>query len=87
MFGVVRIFLKHSLFYFWDTILNFKNLTCVIYLYIFVKVVIISFLANIHILYPLKTPENRRFSGVFRGYKMVTLSRNGLILTTNPFAY
>ena len=22
------------------------------------------------ILYPLKTPENKRFSGVFRGYKM-----------------
>ena len=27
---------------------------------------------------PLKTPENQRFSGVFRGYKMGTLARNGL---------
>ena len=36
------------------------------------------FLANVPILYPLKTPENQRFSGVFRGYKMGTLTRNGL---------
>ena len=37
------------------------------------------FLANVPILYPLKTPENQRFSGVFRGYKMGTLARNGLM--------
>ena len=36
------------------------------------------FLANVYILYPLKTPENQRFSGVFRGYKIGTLTRNGL---------
>ena len=30
------------------------------------------FLANVLILYPLKTPENIRFSGVFRGYKVGT---------------
>ena len=36
------------------------------------------FLANIPILYPLKTPENQRFCGVFRGYKMETLAGNGL---------
>ena len=36
------------------------------------------FLANVLILYPLKTPENRWFFGVFRGYKMGTLARNGL---------
>ena len=36
------------------------------------------FLANVLILYPLKTPENQRFSGVFRGYKMKTLAWNGL---------
>ena len=36
------------------------------------------FLANVPILYPLKTPENPRFSGVFRAYKMGTLARNGL---------
>ena len=28
---------------------------------------------------PLKTPENQRFSGVFRGYKMGTSAGNGLI--------
>ena len=27
---------------------------------------------------PLKTPENQRFFGVFRRYKMGTLARNGL---------
>ena len=36
------------------------------------------FLANVPILYPLKTPENLWFSGVFRGYKMGTLARNRL---------
>ena len=51
------------------------------------------FLVNIPILYPLKTPENQRFSGVSRGYKMGILARNGLrtlnlryiitLLTTN----
>ena len=40
--------------------------------------IINSFLANIPILYPLKTPENLWFSGVFWGYKMGTLARNGL---------
>ena len=36
-------------------------------------------MANSPILYPLKTPENLCFSGVFRVYKMETLIRNGLI--------
>ena len=36
------------------------------------------FLANVPILYPLKTPENLWFSGVFRRYKMGTLVRNEL---------
>ena len=36
------------------------------------------FLANVPILCPLKTPENQRFSGVFRGYKMGKLARNEL---------
>ena len=45
---------------------------------IFVRIVFNPFLANIPILYHLKTPENQRFSGVFRGYKMETLARNGL---------
>ena len=30
------------------------------------------------ILYPLKTPEDKRFSSVFRGYKTRTLARYGL---------
>ena len=37
------------------------------------------YLANVPILYPLKTPENQSFSDVFRGYKMETLAKNGLI--------
>ena len=37
-----------------------------------------SFLANVPILYPLKTPENLWFFGVFRRYKMGTLAKNGL---------
>ena len=37
-----------------------------------------SFLANVPILYPLKTPENLWLSDVFRGYKMGTLAGNGL---------
>ena len=32
----------------------------------------------ISILYPLKTPENLWFSGIFRGYKIGILARNGL---------
>ena len=36
------------------------------------------FLTNGLILYPLKTPENQRFYGVFRGYKMKTLVRHKL---------
>ena len=36
-------------------------------------------LASIPILYPLKTPANQRFSGVFRGYKMRILDKSRLI--------
>ena len=32
------------------------------------------FSVNVPILYPLKTPENQKFFGVFRGYKMGTLA-------------
>ena len=35
------------------------------------------FLANVLILYPLKILENLWFSGVFRGYKIGILARNG----------
>ena len=38
------------------------------------------FLTNVPILYPLERPENQRFSGVFRGYKIRTLTRNGLVI-------
>ena len=41
------------------------------------------FLANVPILYPLKTPENQRFSGVFKGFKMGTFARNALKLEDN----
>ena len=43
------------------------------------------FLANLPILYPLKTLENQRFSGVFRGYKMETLARNRLIYLSSDY--
>ena len=36
------------------------------------------FLANVPILYLLKTPENLWFCGAFRGYKMGIFVRNGL---------
>ena len=36
------------------------------------------FLADVPILYPLETPENQMFSGVFRGYKTGKLARKGL---------
>ena len=42
------------------------------------KCVLNPFLVNVSILYPLKTPENQRFSGVFWGHKMGTLTKNGL---------
>ena len=37
------------------------------------------FLASVGILNPLKIPGNQKASGVFRGYKMRTMARNGLI--------
>ena len=37
-------------------------------------------MANVPIFYPLQTPENQRFSVVFRGCKMGTLARNGLVI-------
>ena len=40
--------------------------------------IINPFLANVPILYPLRTPENQSFSGVFRGHKIGTLVRIGL---------
>ena len=39
-----------------------------------------AFLTNVSILYPLKTTEQQRCSGVLRGYKMGTVARNGSIL-------
>ena len=43
------------------------------------KISLYPFLANVPILYPLKTPENQRFSSVFRRYKIGTLARNELM--------
>ena len=37
----------------------------------------VVWLADVPILYPLKTTENQIFSCVFRGHKMGTLARNG----------
>ena len=49
---------------------------CSINIYLYVKNCFNPFLANVSILYPLKTPENQRFFGVFRGYKIRTLAWN-----------
>ena len=38
---------------------------------------------NSHFIPPLKAPENQTFSGVFRGYKMGTFARNGLVQSIN----
>ena len=45
--------------------------------------VINPLLANIPILYPLKTSENRRLFGLFKWYKMRTLVINGSSTTKN----
>ena len=42
------------------------------------SLIIIPFLANVSVLYPLKTPENFCFLGVFKEYKIETLAKNGL---------
>ena len=39
------------------------------------------FLANVPTLYPLKSPENQRVSGVVRGYKIRPLAKKGLKLS------
>ena len=44
-----------------------------------------SFLAGAPNLYLLKTLENRRFSSVFRGFKMEKLARNGLMSESSVF--
>ena len=52
--------------------------------WLFVKLyfsVMNPFLVNVSILYPLKKLENLWFSGVFKGYKIGTLVRNGLLLS------
>ena len=43
------------------------------------------FQANVHFLYPLKTPDNQRFSDVFRGYRNRTLVWNMLIKFISTF--
>ena len=38
-----------------------------------------QFLGKVSILYSLKTPENQRFSGAFRGHAMEKLAKNGFM--------
>ena len=40
--------------------------------------VIYSYLAYVFILYHMKTPGNQSFSGILKGLKIVTLTRNRL---------
>ena len=44
-------------------------------------------MANVPILYSLKTTENLRFSGIFREYKMGILARSGLSQNVAYVAY
>ena len=44
-----------------------------------------TFLANVPILYPLWTPENQWFTGVFRGLKMGTIAINMLIISGSAY--
>ena len=55
-----------------------KNSSIVVFTEDGVAKAINPFLANVPISYPLKTPENLWFSGVFRGYEMGSLTRNEL---------
>lgn len=43
-------------------------------------------LANVPISYPLTTPENQTFSGIFRGHKVGILTINGLRSETSSFS-
>ena len=45
----------------------------------YVLILFNPFLANVPILYPLKTPESIWFSGIFRGHKMAAVARIGLL--------
>ena len=56
-------------------VLTIFNLKAIFY----VNVAYFLFLANVIIFYPLKTPEKQSFSGVFGGYKLETMTSNGLV--------
>ena len=47
-----------------------------VFIYYVGRACINPFLANVPVLYPLKTPGNQKLSCIFRGYKMGTLARN-----------
>ena len=55
-------------------VLTIFNLKAIFY----VNVAYFLFLANVIIFYPLKTPEKQSFSGIFSGYKLETMTSNGL---------
>ena len=77
-FIFIRKFNQGLLFYYiWS---NKELLICLMHL---LKYLFNPFQANVPILYPLQTPENQRFSGVFRGCKMGALAWNGLRLKTS----
>ena len=53
--------------------------------FVVIKFQLTFFLANIPILYPLKTPESITFSGAFRGYTIRTLAKNKSVWLTSVF--
>ena len=63
-----------------SNVLNISNSSFFIRKGVFVKVFLFlvnPFLANVLVLYPLKTPENFWFFGVFRGIKWEQLTKMG----------
>ena len=68
-------------FYLAKTVANVDTVTQEIHFFLFIN----PFLANVLILNPQKTPENQRFSGIFRGYGMRPLARNKPRLSTDNF--
>ena len=47
------------------------------FMYGIIHVLTNPFLANVSISYPMETPKKPWFSGVFKGYKMGILAKNG----------
>ena len=80
------LFYQKGLGYFWSWNLDLKKVTSVLMPFSLLN----TFLAKCSHFIPLETPENHRFSGIFRGYKKAILAENELIqvfLGMYPWSY